>query len=184
MIWGLKCPFSRIQFNPLYTKALLPGGTVVKHLPVNKKESRDKGSIPGLGRSPAGKNGNPFQPHEQRSLVGCSTWGCKESDMTEHTCIQSLFISMGEYGERSLPQSYWEGEHPSESVHLGGQRYTRIVWSSNKWDGREAWTILEDGERISFYVQQYIKESLCDASQVRVIPECGRMLNTNKSFCI
>ena len=165
MIWGLKCLLSRIQFNPLYTNALLPGGTLVKHLPANAKESRDKGSIPGLGRSPAGENGNPFQPHEQRRLVGCCTWGCKESDMTEHTYMQSLFISMGEYGERSLPQSYQEGEHPPESLHLGGQRYARIVWSSNKWDEREAWTILEDGERISFYVQQYIKESLCDASQ-------------------
>ena len=32
---------------------------------------------------------NPLQysclenPHGQRSLVGCSTWGCRESDMTE-----------------------------------------------------------------------------------------------------
>ena len=39
--------------------------------------------------SPGGGNGNPFQcsclknPHGQRSLVGYSPWGCKESDMTE-----------------------------------------------------------------------------------------------------
>ena len=47
------------------------------------------GSIPGLGRSPGGGHGNPFQysclenPHGQRSLVGYSPWGHRESDTTE-----------------------------------------------------------------------------------------------------
>ena len=27
----------------------------------------------------------PGKSHGQRSLVGCSSWGCKELDMTEHT---------------------------------------------------------------------------------------------------
>ena len=35
-----------------------PGGTVVKNLPAN---ARDTGSIPGPGRSPGGGNGNPLQ---------------------------------------------------------------------------------------------------------------------------
>ena len=49
----------------------------------------DLGSIPGLGRSPGGGHGSLLQysclenPHGQRSLVGYSPWGCKESDMTE-----------------------------------------------------------------------------------------------------
>ena len=49
----------------------------------------DLGSIPGLGRSPGGKHGNPLQnsclenPHGQRSLVGYRPWGHKESDTTE-----------------------------------------------------------------------------------------------------
>ena len=38
------------------------------------------GSILGSGRSPGEGNGNPL--HGQRSLVGYSPWGCKESDMT------------------------------------------------------------------------------------------------------
>ena len=47
------------------------------------------GLIPGLGRSPGGEHGNPLQysclenPHGQRSLVGCSPRGHKESDTTE-----------------------------------------------------------------------------------------------------
>ena len=50
---------------------------------------RNLGSIPGLGRSPEGGHGNPLQysclenPHGQRSLVGYSPWGHKESDMAE-----------------------------------------------------------------------------------------------------
>ena len=58
------------------------------------------GPIPGSGRSPGGGHGNPLQysglenPHGQRSLVGCSLWGCKESDTTEqltHTHTHTAF---------------------------------------------------------------------------------------------
>ena len=58
---------------------------MVKNPPAN---AGDAGSIPVLGRSPGGGNGNPFQflPgefHEQRSLVFYSPQGCKELDTTE-----------------------------------------------------------------------------------------------------
>ena len=49
----------------------------------------DPSFIPGLGRSPGGGHGNPLQYsclenlHGQRSLLGYSSWGYKESDMTE-----------------------------------------------------------------------------------------------------
>ena len=56
-----------------------PVGLVVKNPSAN---AGDAGSIPGLGRSPGGGNGNPFQysclkNHEQRSLTGYSPWGHK-----------------------------------------------------------------------------------------------------------
>ena len=67
-----------------------PGGS-------NGKESvcdaGDLGLIPGLRRSLGGGHGNPLQysclenPHGQRSLVGYSSWSCKESDMTEQLSI-------------------------------------------------------------------------------------------------
>ena len=63
-----------------------PGGSDGKESTCNVG---DVGSIPGLGGSPEGGHGNPLQysclenPHEQRSLVGYSPWGHKESDMTE-----------------------------------------------------------------------------------------------------
>ena len=76
---------------------------VVKNLPANARVVRDVGSIPGLGRSPGGGNGTllqysffffyhthnatpvflPGKFHGQRSLVGYSPWGYKESDTTE-----------------------------------------------------------------------------------------------------
>ena len=37
-----------------------PGGSVVKNEPANSVDTGDTGSIPGLGRSPGGGNGNPL----------------------------------------------------------------------------------------------------------------------------
>ena len=34
---------------------------VVKNLPENEGDARDTNSIPGLGRSPGGRHGNPLQ---------------------------------------------------------------------------------------------------------------------------
>ena len=68
-----------------------PGGTSDENSPTDEGDVRDVGSILGLRRSPGEGNGNPLQysclgkSHRQRSLAGCSPWGCKESDMTEHT---------------------------------------------------------------------------------------------------
>ena len=39
----------------------LPGGTVVKNLPANARDTGDLGLIPGSGRSPGGGKGNPLQ---------------------------------------------------------------------------------------------------------------------------
>ena len=70
----------------------LPGGSVVKDLPVNAGAIGDMGSVPGLGRFPGGGPGNPPQysclsreSHEQWSLAIYSLHGHKESDATEVT---------------------------------------------------------------------------------------------------
>ena len=63
-----------------------PGGSDGK---VSAYHVGDPSSIPGLGGSLVGRLGNPLQysclenPHGQRSLVGCSPWGHKESATTE-----------------------------------------------------------------------------------------------------
>ena len=66
---------------------------MVKNQPANAGNIGDMGSILGSGRSPGGGHGDPLQysclenPYGQRSLVGYSPWGHKESDMTEVTQI-------------------------------------------------------------------------------------------------
>ena len=79
---------------------------MVKKIPTNAGNIRDTGLIPGSGRFPGGGggSGNPLQysclenPRRQRSLVGFSLWGHKESDTTEmtehaytHVCDQQPF---------------------------------------------------------------------------------------------
>ena len=59
---------------------------MVKNLPANAGDVRVVGSIPRSGRSPRGEHLNPLKypclekSVDKRSLVGCSPWGCKESD--------------------------------------------------------------------------------------------------------
>ena len=70
-----------------------PGGSDSKASVYN---AGDLGLNPGLGRSPGEGNGNPLQDyclekyHGQRSLVGYSPRGHKESDTTERLHFSSL----------------------------------------------------------------------------------------------
>ena len=83
------------EFDQLYSST---GASQVKSLLGSAGDGRDSGSIPGWGRSPGGRHGNPLQysclenPDGQRSLVGYSPWGLKESDtaeVTQHECAHS-----------------------------------------------------------------------------------------------
>ena len=74
--------------NSMLLKSRLgfPGSSASKESTCN---ARDTSSIPGSGRSPGEGHSDPLQycwlenPHRQRSPVGYSPWGCKESDTTE-----------------------------------------------------------------------------------------------------
>ena len=63
---------------------------VIKNPPASEGDMRDSGSIHGLGTSPGVGNSTvarssilTWEIHGQKSLVGYSQWGCKESDTTE-----------------------------------------------------------------------------------------------------
>ena len=66
---------------------------MVKNLPANAGDSRDTGLIPGLGRSPGGGNGNPFQysclenSTDRMEPGGLQSMG-SQSDMIERTDTQ------------------------------------------------------------------------------------------------
>ena len=70
-----------------------PGGSNGKETACN---GGDPGSIPGLGRSPGERNGNPLQYSclenlmDRSSLAGHSPWGLKELDTIEQLTL-SLF---------------------------------------------------------------------------------------------
>ena len=65
-----------------------PGGSVVKDPPASAGDAGDVGSIPGSGRSPGGRRGNPLQYSCLKNSMGRGAWqatvrGLTESNMTE-----------------------------------------------------------------------------------------------------
>ena len=68
-----------------------PGGTSAKEPACQCRRHKRCGFDPWVGKIPWRRKWQPtpvFLPgesHGQRSLAGCSPWGCKESDMTEAT---------------------------------------------------------------------------------------------------
>ena len=74
--------------------------------------------ITGSGRSPEGGNSNPLwhptpvilpgKSHGQRSLVGCSPWGHKESDTTERLHFEFSLSCIGEGNGNPLQYSCLE----------------------------------------------------------------------------
>ena len=102
---GKHCLSSKIFKNPLRTIVFyclmalgLPGGSDGKESTFN---AGDRGLIPGSGRSPGEGNGNLLQysclgkSYRQRSLLGYSPWGCKESDMTEGLILSHFSMALG-----------------------------------------------------------------------------------------
>ena len=75
-------------------------------------DKRDRGLIPGSGKSPGGSHGNPLQysglenPHGQSSLVGYSPRGCKDSDTTEQLTQHREMVLMNLFaGQQWRPES-------------------------------------------------------------------------------
>ena len=85
-IWRLPISTLLSCFSGILSFSFIPGGSEGKASAYN---AGDLGSIPGLGRSPGERNGNPLEyscpkkSHVWRSLVGYSPWGHKESDTIE-----------------------------------------------------------------------------------------------------
>ena len=71
-------------------------GASEKRSTANAGDTRDSGSISGLGRSPEGGNGNPLQysclenSMDRRAWQARDPWDLKELDMTERLSQHSL----------------------------------------------------------------------------------------------
>ena len=75
---------------------------MVKNPPANAGDTGDMGSIPGLGRSPGGGHGGPFQyscllnPHGQRRLVGYSPESHSQTQLKQLSREIHLPLNMDE----------------------------------------------------------------------------------------
>ena len=98
------CAIQEVLVSYLFYIICVYGVSLVAQMVKNLPAAGDLGSICGLGRSPAGRHGNtpallPGEFHGQRSLVGYSPWGQKESDTTglltqqQHYVYMSILIS-------------------------------------------------------------------------------------------
>ena len=82
---------SRSLFSPL----MFVVAQRVKNPPASAGDARDRGSIPGLGRSLKEEMANyssilAWEIYGQGSLPGYSPWGCKELNTTEQLSIHTL----------------------------------------------------------------------------------------------
>ena len=68
----------------------------------------------------------PGKSHGRRSLVGCSPWGCEESDMTEQLHFHFSLLCIGEGNGNPLQCSCLE--NPRDGV---AQSRTRLKWLSS-----------------------------------------------------
>ena len=112
-----------------------PGGS---HGKASVYSAGDLGLSPGLGRSPGEGNGIstpvllPGKSHRQRSLVGYSLWGRKESDMTERLHFHFQFIKfIFNLSFKKLPDFFpqndcWPFIHMRVSISL----YPHYIWGS------------------------------------------------------
>ena len=74
----------------------------------------------------------PGGSHEQRSLLGCSPWGCEESDMTERLHFHFSLSCIGEGNGTPTPVFL-----PGESQGPGGLIGCRL-WGRTESDMTEA----------------------------------------------
>ena len=73
------------------------GGAMVKNLPANARDTKDMGSIPGLGRSPGERKGYPFQYSGLENSMDCKVHGVTKS-RTQLSNFHLILPSTGHAG--------------------------------------------------------------------------------------
>ena len=66
-----------------------PGGSVVKHSPVNEEDTRDKGSTPESGRCPGVENGNPLHYSHLENSMDRGAWRDTVHGVTKWLSVQA-----------------------------------------------------------------------------------------------
>ena len=85
----------------------------------------------------------PGKSHGWRSLVGCSPWGCKESDRTERLHFHSSLSCIGEGNGNPLQCSYLENPRDGgawwAAIYGVAQSQTRLKRLSSSRDYHTKW---------------------------------------------
>ena len=91
-----------------------PGGSVVKNLPANAGGVGDPGSIPGLGRSPGGGNGNLLQYSCLENLMDRGAWQATVHGVAEsRTRLHRHALMLRQKGR---PRVNSKGKEPQRDV--------------------------------------------------------------------
>ena len=94
----LLCPLhkNKIIWEFLHSLFNFPGGSVLKNPPADVGDTGNTGSIPWSGRFSQSRKWQPTplflseESHGWRRLEGHSSWGPKESDMTERVSMHTI----------------------------------------------------------------------------------------------
>ena len=106
--WVGKGPRQSAQKGIPVGKTGFPDSTSGEELPANTGDIRDAGSIPGLGRSPGGKHGNPLQYLYLENFVDRRAWWAT---------VQRVSKSQTQLKQPSTVEG--EGIRPREQCHQG-----------------------------------------------------------------
>ena len=112
------------------------GGSVVKNLPANAGDIRDTGSIPGLGRSPAGGHGNLLQYSYLENLMDRVAWQgvVLRSLRVGHKWLSMHTCTIYKTGKADIIKLILQMKIQSEKQHL--------VWSDSCISlGRLQWKV-------------------------------------------
>ena len=85
-------------------------GAVVKNLPAAVGDSRDLGSIPGLGRSPRGGNSNQLQYSCLKNSMGRGAWQATVHGVTESDTTEGLSTRAGYALYTHKNNNLWKGD--------------------------------------------------------------------------
>ena len=101
----------------------------------------------------------PGKSHGQRSLIGCSPWGCKESDMTERLDFHFSLSCVGEGNGNPLQCSCLENPRDGgacwAAIYGVAQSRTRLKWLSSSRAGGVAWLSHSLQTLIDFSLQHF-----------------------------
>ena len=88
----------------------------------------------------------PGKSHGWRSLVGCSSWGLEESDMTEWLHLHFSLSCIGEGNGNPLQCSCLENPRDGgawwAAIYGVAQSWTRLKWLGSDWQIRITWELL------------------------------------------